>query len=223
MSSNYTRLPLLSEFYHQYLVDQDSSAFTSKVLEKYNLGTLERLAANGDRMTRRAAVLTLGMVAGFSSNEALGRALHDDDRGARMLADNAIRSLWCRQGTSDERRHLALVIRLNSTKRYEEAVRQATILVERSPGFAEVWNQRAIALFALNEFHRSIRDCHRALELNPYHFGAASGMGQCYLQLGQRAEALDSFRQALELNPNLEGVRAQVQYLQRTQKPSELE
>jgi hypothetical protein len=43
------------------------------------------------------------------------------------------------------------------------------------------------------------------------------------LQLGQRAEALDSFRQALELNPNLEGVRAQVQYLQRTQKPSELE
>jgi tetratricopeptide (TPR) repeat protein len=48
-------------------------------------------------------------------------------------------------------------------------------------------------------------------------------MGQCYLQLGQRSEALDSFRQALELNPNLEGVRAQVQYLQRTEKRSGLE
>jgi tetratricopeptide (TPR) repeat protein len=223
MSSNYTRLPLLSEFYHQYLVDQDSGAFSSKVLEKYTLGTLERLAANGDRMTRRAAVLTLGMVAGYESNHALGQALHDDDRGVRMLADNAIRTLWCRQGAPDERRHLALIIRLNSTKRHEEAVRQATILIERSPQFAEVWNQRAIASFALNEFQRSIRDCRRALELNSYHFGAASGMGQCYLQLGQRAEALESFRQALELNPNLEGVRAQVQYLQRTEKRSGLE
>jgi tetratricopeptide (TPR) repeat protein len=193
------------------------------VLEKYTIGTLERLAVSSDRMTRRASVLTLGMVGGYESNESLGRALHDDDRGVRMLADNAIRSLWCRQGSADERRQLAMVIRLNSTKRYDEAVRHASLLVDRSPAFAEVWNQRAIAQFGLNQFHRSIRDCQQAIERNPYHFGAASGMGQCYLQLGQRAEALESFRRALELNPNLEGVRAQVQYLQRTQKPSELE
>jgi cytochrome c-type biogenesis protein CcmH/NrfG len=45
-------------------------------------------------------------------------------------------------------------------------------------------------------------------------------MGQCYLQLGDRAAALEAFRRALKLNPNLEGVRATVTYLERALKKS---
>jgi cytochrome c-type biogenesis protein CcmH/NrfG len=43
-------------------------------------------------------------------------------------------------------------------------------------------------------------------------------MGQCYLQLGDFDAALESFRRALKLNPNLEGVRASVAYLERAKK-----
>jgi cytochrome c-type biogenesis protein CcmH/NrfG len=43
-------------------------------------------------------------------------------------------------------------------------------------------------------------------------------MGQCYLQLGNYDAALESFRRALRLNPNLEGVRASVTYLERARK-----
>jgi cytochrome c-type biogenesis protein CcmH/NrfG len=43
-------------------------------------------------------------------------------------------------------------------------------------------------------------------------------MGQCYLQLGDFDSALQSFRRALRLNPNLEGVRASVAYLERSRK-----
>jgi hypothetical protein len=56
------------------------------------------------------------------------------------------------------------------------------------------------------------------LEINPYHFGAATGMAHCHLQLNNRTSALECFRRALKLNPNLEGVRAHVLYLQRTLK-----
>jgi cytochrome c-type biogenesis protein CcmH/NrfG len=41
-------------------------------------------------------------------------------------------------------------------------------------------------------------------------------MGHAYLRLKNRVSALESFRRALRLNPNLEDVRAQVARLART-------
>jgi cytochrome c-type biogenesis protein CcmH/NrfG len=43
-------------------------------------------------------------------------------------------------------------------------------------------------------------------------------MGQAYLQTSDPISALDSFRRALRLNPNMEEVRAQVIHLQRRLK-----
>ena len=106
-------------------------------------------------------------------------------------------------------------------RRNETAARRATKLIATAPWIAEAWNQRALAYFGLRKFVESIRDCEQALEINPYHFGAATGMAQCHLQLGNRAAALACFRRALELNPNLEGVRAHVHYLQRVLKRQE--
>ena len=64
----------------------------------------------------------------------------------------------------------------------------------------------------------AIRDCHQALEINPYHFTAAAGMGQCYLLQDNPVAALEAFRRALRLNPGLEEVRTQVVRLQRSRK-----
>ncbi len=215
------RTPVLHGLYHQYLVDQDLAAFGMKVAERYGIGTLQRLSVAGDRMARRAAVLAVGMLGDISSNPTLGRALVDDDRGVRMLAENGIREVWCRAGTPEERKQLASIVELNATKRFNQAIEQATKLIQQSPWLAESWNQRALALFNTGRFRESIDDCNQALEINPYHFGAATGMAQCHLQMHNRALALESFRRALKLNPNLEGVRAQVLYLQRTLKSQE--
>ena len=48
-----------------------------------------------------------------------------------------------------------------------------------------------------------------------YHFDAANRMGQAYLELGNQVSALECFRRALRLNPNLEGVRVQIDRLSR--------
>ncbi len=61
----------------------------------------------------------------------------------------------------------------------------------------------------------AIRDCRMALELNPYHFAAAAGMGQAYLEMRDPVAALDAFRRALKLNPDLQAVRMQVARLER--------
>ncbi len=132
-----------------------------------------------------------------------------------MLAESGIRSVWCRVGSERQRREIAAIIALNTTKKYQEAFDRASALTELSPDFAEGWNQLAIAQYCLEYYVEAINSCHDALELNPYHFGAAAGMGQCYLKLDEQVLALEAFRRALNLNPGLEGVRANVVYLER--------
>lgn len=216
--SKLSRTPVINDFYEQYLRGQDQAAFAKQVAEQYEIPTLERLASSGERMSRRAAVFALGLLGDYESNSVVGRALNDQDRGVRTLADHAIRTLWLRCGSPNERKKLSQIVRLNSAQRHEEALQMANQLIDRAPWLSEVWNQRAVAFYSTARYHESINDCVQTLELNPYHFGAAAGMGQCYLQLGDRQAALETFRRALRLNPGLEGVRAQVVYLQRTLK-----
>ena len=218
MNSDDRRSPVLGELYQQYLVDQDTTAFIHRTIGRYSVATLARLAFAGERLVRRAAVLALGYVADYESNSTLGRALNDPDRGVRLLAEHGIRALWCRIGNSSQRQRLARLMMLNNSQQAITALREATALTREAPWLAEAWNQRAIAHFALNRYAESIRDCRQVLEINPYHFAAAAGMGQCYLKLGEQPAALDSFRRALKLNPELEGIRANVQILERARK-----
>ncbi|MBI2824680.1 MAG: tetratricopeptide repeat protein [Planctomycetia bacterium] len=207
---------LLLVYYTEYLDTQDSARFARRVARRYTPGTLERLLASGPRMVRRGAALALGTVGGYESNAPLGRALSDHDRGVRTLAEDSIRSVWCKAGNASQRQRLTTIVRLNATKRFRSAVTRATELVREAPWFAEAWNQRAAAYYGLHRFAESIGDCREALEINPYHFGAAAGMGHCYLRLGNQASALECFRRALRLNPGLEGVRASIQQLERS-------
>lgn len=215
MSSSDRRIPQLDRLYHQYLEDEDSSSFIHSVAERYTVATLERLALGGGRITRRAAVLALGYVGQYESNAVLGRGLHDDDRGVRILAENGIRELWCRIGTESQRQALSIIVRLNASQQYDLAILRASELIEQAPWFAEAWNQRAIGHYQLGRYEMSANDCHQALEINPYHFGAAVGMAHCYLELNDAFAALESLRRAVKLNPSMEDVRAQIEYLER--------
>ncbi len=218
MSHRYNCQPVIVDFYYRYLDDQDSALFIKNVARRYSCASLERLAAVGDRVARRASVLSLGYMADFSSNAVMGQALVDRDRGVRTIAENGIRDLWRRVGSREQRLALGTIIRLNQTKQYDEAIRMATELIHESPWIAEAWCQRGTAYYHLSQYDAAIRDCHQALEINPYHFTAAAGMGQCHLLQDNPMEALEAYRRALRLNPGMEEIRVQVIQLQRTMK-----
>ena len=210
------KAPLLNAFYQYYLADETSAHFVAQVSKHYTLGTLGRLAEYGSRTTRRAAILAIGFLGGYESNEVLGRGLHDADRVGRLLSENSIRELWYRDGSLPQQQRLQAIIRLNNALRFDQAAREASELIQEADGFAEAWNQRAIAYYQLERYTESVRDCRQALQRNPYHFAAAVGMGHCYLEIFDAVAALECFRKALEINPDMENVRAQVGYLERT-------
>ncbi|QDU97923.1 tetratricopeptide repeat protein [Lignipirellula cremea] len=210
------REPVIHRFYRQYLHDESSARFIVSVSRHYTTSSLERLSEMGSRISRRAGVLALSFLGDYGSNSVLGRALHDSDRGVRLLAENGIREVWRRSGDDSQRSELSIIMRLNASRQYEEAIVRSDLLIDEAPWIAEAWNQRAVARFHLGMFEDSANDCHQTLEVNPYHFPAAIGMAHCYLEMNDAIAALDNFRRALHLNPDLEGVRAQVEYLRRT-------
>lgn len=207
---------ILDRVYHQYLRDENSAAFIRAVSERYNLGTLERLAVYGQRISRRAAVLALGFLGDYTQNEILGRALCDSDRAVRLLGDHGIRQLWFRVDDNVIRQRLNLAARLNQRGRFYEALELASEIIGDDPNTAEAFNQRAIAFYAQESFADAALDCHAARELNPYHFPAAMTEAHCHMQLDDGAQALIVFREALAIYPDLENVRAQVRQLERS-------
>ena len=218
MSDHLRQDPLLVDFYEQFLDDNNLTAFLRNVSERYYIGTLERLAANGERMARRAAVLALGRLGDYQSNQVLGMALIDLDRGVRTLAENAITLIWPRVGLAIHQRRLGAVEEQLDRGDYDRASQMAGKIIQDAPWIAQSWYQRGKAFFHLGQYEAATRDCHQAMEINPYHFQAASIMGQAYETQHNLVAALESYRRALRLNPNMEEVRARVIQLQRALK-----
>jgi tetratricopeptide (TPR) repeat protein len=189
------------------------SGFRTSVREYYTEGTLLRVLASADLKARQAAALALGLVGTMESNASVAAALHDTDPLVQKFAADALWELWFREGTPDQN------ARLRDAARNPDAVKARADLdelIRQAPGFAEAYNQRAIWFFKRGEFARAAEDCEAVLRLNPFHFGAAAGLGQCLVKIGKTRAAIRAFRMALDINPALEHLNDTISQLERT-------
>ncbi len=205
---------LLVEYYENLLRTRDLDAFTQQVTPRFTREGRARLAGSNDGQTRRAAIFALGLLGRIEDNALLARALRDDDPIVRSHAEGALWSVWFRADTPENNRMLERVRDLIGEQRLEEAIRLADRLIDRSPKFAEAYNQRAIAEFIRGRFDASAADCRRVLEYNPYHIGALGGLARCEIRLNRRGEALKILRRSLKLQPHSEGLRLMISQLE---------
>jgi tetratricopeptide (TPR) repeat protein len=198
-------------------VGEALAGFESAVTSCYLEGTLQRLLHSSHAETRQGAVLALGRVGTMACNRSLADMLRDRDEGVRQLATAAMWSVWFRADTPENVRELRRLSSLvaGDELEFESLLAAFASLLQCSPTFAEVYNQRALLFFRVGRWHDSIADCSKALRLNPCHFGAASGMAQCYLKQKKVRLALRAYRRAYQLNPNLDEVRQVIRSLER--------
>jgi tetratricopeptide (TPR) repeat protein len=224
------RQPLLLGFYNE-LPDRkegDSSRqaaqrirhglnrFRKQVAARYSEASLERLILSGVSEIRQAAVLALGLTGSMRINAVLAARLHDEDPIVSELAADALWSLWFRADTKENNQELQRLMQIHvNEETAAEVLAGFCRLLEKSPRFAEVYNQRAIAYFRLGDMAKALADCERVLRLNPYHFGAASGMAQCFMKQKKLRAALRMYRRANRINPNLDGVKQVIDSLER--------
>jgi tetratricopeptide (TPR) repeat protein len=187
------------------------AVFKHRVAERYTEGTLLRLLDHGDSDCRRAALLALGLLGTTNACPVIAARLRDGDREVAQMAADTLWTLWFRGDSPDNNNELQRLARLRDR---EKALAGLDALLMRAPDFAEAYNQRAIVYFRLKQFDRSIADCEKVLAMNPYHFGAQAGLGQCYLQMRKHRAALKAFRNALRINPHMDGVAETIRALE---------
>lgn len=167
-----------------------------------------------DAGTRRAGVERLGDIGQGADADRLLPRLADGDPAVRQFAAAAMWQIWSRSGDKTIDTLFERGLEQMQASQFDQALLTFDTIVQRKPDFAEGWNKRATLYFLMGENEKSLKDCDEVLERNRNHFGALSGAGQIHLQLGNPERALEFFRRAVRVNPNLEGPAAMIPMLE---------
>jgi tetratricopeptide (TPR) repeat protein len=197
----------------EHVLQPMAQQIRQEVQRHYSARHLERLLASGDVEIRRAAAIGIGLVGDAQSQSPVAAALHDPDPEVCRRAETASWQIWARLSNAEDQLRLQHIKDSIRAQELQDAVSQVSLLIETSPDYAEAWNQRALTYYQMRRYRDAIPDCRRALELNPYHFGASSGLAQCHLRLNELPEALDALQLTAKLNPNMPGLQEQIAVL----------
>jgi tetratricopeptide (TPR) repeat protein len=168
-----------------------------------------------DAQTRAGACAVLAERGTPADLPLLMAALYDPDARVRQTAEGAIWQVWGRSGDQATDRVFERGLAQMQSRELPAAVKTFSQVIGMKPDFAEGWNKRATVYFLLGENDLSLKDCAEVLKRNPQHFGVLSGYGQIYVRKGDLERALDYFRRALAINPNMEGVRGSIELIEK--------
>ena len=171
--------------------------------------------SDANEQVRRQAASRLGEVGTMADVAALRVALRDADADTRERAEQAMWRIWARSGDSEIDRLYRTGVAQMSGGDLQQSITTFSRIIGRKPEFAEGWNKRATLYYLTGEYRKSLADCKEVMKRNPHHFGALAGYGQIYIKLEDYQRSLEFFRQALEVNPNMESVRLNILMLER--------
>ena len=127
--------------------------------------------------------------------------------------EQEIWQVWLDSGDKEVNLELSIGINAMNEGLMDDAIHQFSKVTEMAADFAEGWNKRATAYYFNDELEKSLQDIQKTLELEPRHFGAISGMGLIFLELGNERAALSAFEEVLRLYPLSPSARYQVEVL----------
>lgn len=166
---------------------------------------------HGDAERRAGAVVWFANHGRMADQPLLLKRLRDESGLVRGLAEQGLWALWSRSGDPAIDQRMAAGVGQMQAGQFAAAIAAFSEVIRRRPAFAEGWNKRATAYYLAGDYRRSLRDCDEVLKRNPRHFGALSGYGQIYFRLERYEKAIEYWRRALAVNPNMPGVEINIQ------------
>jgi Tfp pilus assembly protein PilF len=200
------------------LESNDPQGLATAIQTRWNTNQVVRLVTSTDADTRKLALVCLAMVGDRHCIDAVQSQLTDPDATVNEMAEHALWSIWFRLGSPAANAELCRGSKAMACRHVDLAIEHFDNAITADNQFAEAYNQRAIARFLKEQFEESIADCRKAVRLMPGHFGALSGMGHCFLHLGQLDHALRAYERALAINPHLACVAQTIAEIRRQLK-----
>jgi tetratricopeptide (TPR) repeat protein len=141
--------------------------------------------------------------------------LFADLKGAKsetegLAIEEQIVSLWLQSGDATIDQKMDWAITAMDTGAFDLALDYLNSIVLSKPDYVEGWNKRATLYYEIGKYQESLDDIAKTLALEPRHFGAIAGKGLVMLELGQDEKALEAFKQALVIDPQLTQIQVQV-------------
>lgn len=117
-------------------------------------------------------------------------------------AENAIWHFWLDQApTREVRAAIDRGMERRESYDFEAAEAALDIAVRDAPAYAEGWNQRAFVRFLRDNIDGSLADLEKAVELDPEHFAAWSGMFHVLMRMGRTEVAYTALGRAVAIHP----------------------
>jgi tetratricopeptide (TPR) repeat protein len=135
------------------------------------------------------------------------------DEQAAKATEEKIWELWSRSASPTAEVLLGQAVVAMGAAENAASLEILDSIIAAYPSYAEAWNRRATLHFMLGNYNASLGDIEKVLDLEPRHFGALAGRGMIYQSQGKWSAALAAFREALQMNPNMTGVKNAVQEL----------
>ena len=137
---------------------------------------------------------------------------------AAKAAEQKIWELWSRSDSPTAEVLLGQAVVAMGVSENTASLEILDRIVAAYPDYAEAWNKRATLEFVLGNFDASLADIDKVLDLEPCHFGALAGRGMILQSQQKWGAALDAYRDALRMNPNMPGVKNAVHELEKRER-----
>jgi tetratricopeptide (TPR) repeat protein len=136
-----------------------------------------------------------------------------DAKEAGVIAKQ-IERRWARSGSDTADLLLSRANTAVNLKDHNTALEVFDHIILLKPDWAEAYHRRATLFFSMQDYDGALRDLSMALQKEPRHFAALSGVGLVLQQLDRKKAALAAYKKALELHPNMENLKDIVKRLE---------
>ena len=142
------------------------------------------------------------------------------DLPTAQIIEKEIWEIW-QIHPSDDRRGFRLTelliqgTRLMNMRELSKAHEVFTKIIAVENDWAEAWNKRATVLYLMKQYESSLADIKITLVLEPRHFGAISGQALNYIGLNLYEQAIESYKAAQKIYPDIDGAKKMIPQLQK--------
>ena len=137
----------------------------------------------------------------------------ESSKAAELIAEE-IWSVWTRSGSASVDFTLRRAAAAQASGQTAKARALFDTVTHLQPDFAEGWARSARLALDEGDVARALGDAGRALQREPRHYYALWTMGSVLERMGRTEPALEAYREALALYPELELVKARAKALE---------
>ena len=130
--------------------------------------------------------------------------------GDGLFLEEQIVMIWLQSGDPMIDQKMAWAIAAMDANSWDVALGYLDSIVLAKPDYAEGWNKRATLYYFVGRYQDSLSDIAHTLALEPRHFGAISGIGMIMEAMGEDQKALDAYKQALAIDPQLTNIQLEI-------------